>query len=457
MGKTEFDFDYLVIGSGPAGGTAALMAAKAGLKVALIESDKWGGPSINSVDVPYRAALNFAHLYTKSIRGLRFGISSSNLRYNYPTAQNWQVFAARRASKDIKKNFENAGIECIRGSAHFLSPYEIAVGQKRISSNKILIATGATLAESGISGLDYIEHYTSKNALNIGRPPKTLVVIGGGSTGCEIAQYYAELGSKVVILELTDRLLPREDLEVGQLMTQHFEENHHIKVLAESRAISIEQDKINKRVVFMRGGVERTLHTDAIVVATGSRPDIEDLGLENAGVKAAKKGIKVNKMLQTSIKHIYAAGDAIDANSSTERAIYEGALATSNLFNRNKDTANYDGFMRTTDTYPQIATVGITEDDCLKRDKKFKKTIVPLSSVASSNTNDFYVGFVKMIADKQGKVLGATVICPEAEQVAQEVVIALRHHLSVEDLASAPHPNYSWNDAVRLAANRLSF
>ncbi|MBQ6510537.1 NAD(P)/FAD-dependent oxidoreductase [Candidatus Saccharibacteria bacterium] len=457
MGKTKFDFDYLVIGSGPAGGTAALMAAKAGLKVALIESDKWGGPSINSVDVPYRAALNFAHLYTKSIRGLRFGISSSNLRYNYPTAQNWQVFAARRASKDIKKNFENAGIECIRGSAHFLSPYEIAVGQKRISSNKILIATGATLAESGISGLDYIEHYTSKNALNIGRPPKTLVVIGGGSTGCEIAQYYAELGSKVVILELTDRLLPREDLEVGQLMTQHFEENHHIKVLAESRAISIEQDKINKRVVFMRGGVERTLHTDAIVVATGSRPDIEDLGLENAGVKAAKKGIKVNKMLQTSIKHIYAAGDAIDANSSTERAIYEGALATSNLFNRNKDTANYDGFMRTTDTYPQIATVGITEDDCLKRDKKFKKTIVPLSSVASSNTNDFYVGFVKMIADKQGKVLGATVICPEAEQVAQEVVIALRHHLSVEDLASAPHPNYSWNDAVRLAANRLSF
>ena len=360
MGKTKFDFDYLVIGSGPAGGTAALMAAKAGLKVALIESDKWGGPSINSVDVPYRAALNFAHLYTKSIRGLRFGISSSNLRYNYPTAQNWQVFAARRASKDIKKNFENAGIECIRGSAHFLSPYEIAVGQKRISSNKILIATGATLAESGISGLDYIEHYTSKNALNIGRPPKTLVVIGGGSTGCEIAQYYAELGSKVVILELTDRLLPREDLEVGQLMTQHFEENHHIKVLAESRAISIEQDKINKRVVFMRGGVERTLHTDAIVVATGSRPDIEDLGLENAGVKAAKKGIKVNKMLQTSIKHIYAAGDAIDANSSTERAIYEGALATSNLFNRNKDTANYDGFMRTTDTYPQIATVGIT-------------------------------------------------------------------------------------------------
>lgn len=457
MGKTKFDFDYLVIGSGPAGGTAALMAAKAGLKVALIESDKWGGPSVNFRDVPYRAAFNFAHLYTKSLRGLRFGISSANLRYNYPTAQNWQGFSARRASKDIKKNFEDAGIECIRGNAHFLSPYEVAVGERRISANKILIATGAVPAENGIAGLDHIEHYTPRNALSINRPPKTLVVIGGGPTGCEIAQYYAELGSKVVILELTDRLLPHEDLEVGQLMTDHFEENHHIKVLTESRAISIEQDRINKRVVFMRGGMERTLHTDFIVVATGSRPAIEDLGLENAGVRATKQGIKVNKMLQTSIKHIYAAGDAIDAKSSTERAIYEGALATSNLFNRNKDTANYDGFIRTVDTYPQIATVGATEDDCLRRDRKIKKTIVPLSSISAANTSDFYVGFVKMIADKQGKVIGATIICPEAELVAEEVVLAIRHHLSVEDLASAPHPAFGWNDAIRLAANRLSF
>ncbi len=457
MGKTKFDFDYLVIGSGPAGGTAALMAAKAGLKVALIESDKWGGPSVTSRDVPYRAAFNFAHLYTKALRGIRFGISSANLRYNYPTAQNWQGFAARRSSKNIKKNFEDAGIECIRGSAHFLSPYEVAVGEKRISASKILIASGAVPAENGIAGLDHIEHCTPKNALTINRPPKTLIIIGGGPTGCEVAQYYAELGSKIAILELTDRLLPHEDLEVGQLMTGHFEENHHIKVLTESRAISIEQDKINKRVVFMRGGMEHILHADAIVVATGSRPAIEDLGLENAGVKATKQGIKVSKTLQTSIKHIYAAGDAIDAKSSTERAIYESALATSNLFNRNKDIANYSGFMRVIDTYPQVATVGVTEDDCLKRDKKIKKAIIPLSSISAANINDFYVGFVKMLADKQGKVIGATIICPEAELVAEEVSLAIRHHLSVEDLASAPHPASSWNDAVRLAANRLSF
>lgn len=456
MGKAEFEFDYLVIGSGPAGGTAALMAAKAGLKTALIESNQWGGPSANSRDVPYRAALNFSHLYMKSLRSLRFGISSANLRYNYPTAQSWQGFAARRAGKNIKKDFEDAGIECIKGSAYFLSPYEVAVGEKRISAKKILIATGATSADDGISGTDHIEHYTPENALNINRPPKTLVVVGGGPTGCEIAQYYAELGSKVVILELTDRLLPYEDLEVGQLVAQHFEENYHIKVLTESRAISIEQDRINKRVVFMRGGLAHALHTDFIIIATGSKPAVEGIGLENAGVKASKKGIKVSKTLQTSIKHIYAAGDVIDAKSSTERAIYEGALATSNLFNRNKDTANYDGFMRTIDIDPQVAIVGVTEDDCLKRDRKIRKVVIPLSSVSASNTNDFYVGFVKMIADRQGKVIGATVVCPDAELVAQEVVLAIRHHLSVEDLASAPHSAFGWSDAVRLAANRLA-
>lgn len=452
----KFEFDYIVIGSGPAGSTAALMAAKAGLKVALVEANKWGGSSLNFRDIPYRAALNFSHLYAKAIRGSRFGISSANLRYNYPTVQNWQDFVTKRAGRNSKKVFEDAGVTCIHATANFLSPYEISAGSRRLSAPKILIATGARPADSGITGLDSVEYYVPDTALNIPRPPRTLAIVGGGTTGCELAQHYATLGTKVIIFDLTNRLLPREDEEVGQVVSQYFEENLRIKVLTESRVVSIEPGRPSKKVVFLRDGQEKAIFADTVILATGTTPNFADLGLENAGVKFAKSGIKTLKTLQTSIKHIAAAGDVLDASATTERAAYEGALATSNLFNRSKELVNYNGFIRTTDIYPPIATVGITEDDCIKRDKKIKKVIVPLSSISASNTHDFRIGFIKLLADKQGKVLGATIMCPEAELVAEEIALSLRHKLSVTDLASTPHVATSWGELVRVAASKLS-
>ena len=202
----KFDYEYLVIGSGAAGSAAALLAAGLGVKTAIVEADRWGGTTLNYRDVPYAAALGFAQRYTEAVDGTRFGMSSANLRYNYPTVLNWQATAVRRAGGGNRKVFENAGIDCYHGFAQFISPHEIAVGEQQISSEKFLLATGTDLAVSGISGVELVNCWSPDTALRMAKLPKALMVVGGGSTGCEIAEYFAALGVQVLIAEAQRRL-----------------------------------------------------------------------------------------------------------------------------------------------------------------------------------------------------------------------------------------------------------
>lgn len=456
--KKKFDYDLIVLGSGSAGSAAALAAANAGLKVALVENDKWGGSSLNSTDVPRRAAFQFSHLHHEAVKGARFGLSSANLRYNFPTALNWRTLAMRRAGANSKKPFESAKIACVSGLANFLSPYEVAVGDKILAAQKFVIATGSKPNTENISGIESATCLTAADALRLRRLPKSVFIIGAGSTGCELANYFAELGSSVVLADLAGRILPREDEEVGQLLASYFENSLHIKVLTQSRVIAIERspniDNVQK-VIFLRGGQEKSIKVDAIILATGSLPRT-DLGLENAGVKFNKEGIIVDNMLRTSMKHICAAGDCLGGESSIERSAYEGALAASNLLGKTKNLRNYEGFIRVTDTNPAVATTGLTEDACVKQGIKCQKAVLPLSSVSAANTADFRYGFVKLLADSKDKLLGATVVCPNAELVIQEVATAVRHKFTVTQLASTPHVSSSWSELVHLAARKLA-
>ncbi|MBQ3309085.1 NAD(P)/FAD-dependent oxidoreductase [Candidatus Saccharibacteria bacterium] len=452
MGK-RFDFEYIIVGGGVAGITAAKKLARAKRKVALIEQNQWGGAGEYSRDVPAKTLFSFSHLYARAVAGTKYGISGANLRYNYPTVLHWRdKILAKTIPK--KKELEDLGITCLKGKAHFVSQYDVAVGDGKISAGKFLITTGAEPDYNGISGTDIVKFLTPETALNIARPPKAALVVGGGASGLEIAQYYAELGAKVVIVELASRLLPKEDEEVGQVVEQYFTKRLGIKVFTKTRVIALEKDKTGSKVIFMRNGQERAVKIDTIVLATGSKP-ATDIGLANAGVSFDKTGIVVDKTLQTSSRNIFAAGDVIGGSSSTEKAIYTAEIAVSNMVGRTKTYVNFDGFMRTVDTDPQIATVGLTEDDLAKRSKKYRKVLVPLSAVRAAITQDNRIGFLKLLADKDGKVLGATAVCPEAEDVLQEVALAIRHNLPLVQIASTPHSASSWTELVRLAAKSL--
>ena len=243
----RFDYDLAVIGSGDAGGKAALIAAESGQRVVLIEANKWGGSSLNVSNVPLGALFHASQIYKKALEGGKFGISSNGLRYNYPTINSWKNTAMRRAKANGKADFEEAGIVCIKGKARFISKKELAVGEEIIRAKNYLIATGASILDTGIKIPENVDYWLPEDVLNILRPPKSLFIIGAGSTGCELAQYFATLGTEVVIADIAGRLLPREDEEVGQVMDEIFSKDK-IKVLTQSRVIALEKD--NQTYVF---------------------------------------------------------------------------------------------------------------------------------------------------------------------------------------------------------------
>ena len=454
----KYDFDLVVIGSGAAGIAAAKMARNAKLRVAIVEKAKLGGSELNTRDVPYAAGMHFSHLYVQAVYGSRFGISSENLRFNYATATHWREKVTNRMGADLKKELEEAKIQYFRGKARFVNAHEVAIGSSgKLSADKILIATGSRQRESGIFGLEEVPYLMPENALTVERPPMTVMVVGGGSSGVEIAQYFAELGSKVAIAEVAERLLPREDEEVGKTVEELFDKRFDIRVLKQSRVIAVERDAISIKVIFLRDGQEKMVRVETVVIATGTEPAIAELDLEKAGVKLTRSGnIRVDKTLQTSARNIFAAGDVLGGDSSTERAEYEGGLAVKNILKRNSNYANYSGFIRVTDTDPQIATVGLTEDDLNRRARKYNSVVVPLSNVVASRTYDLKTGFIKMLASKDGKLLGATIMAPGAAEIIQEVAVMVRHNFSVMEIASTPHVAMSWSDLVRLAARELA-
>lgn len=451
----KFDYQYIVIGSGAAGSAAALLAAGIGARTAIVEADRWGGTTLNYRDVPYGAALGFAQGYAEAVAGSRFGMSSASLRYNYPTVLNWQAAAVRRAGGGSRKIFENAGIDCYHGAARFISPYEIAVGNRQISGEKFLLATGTNLAVSGITGIEEVSCWSPDTVLRMAKLPKVLLVIGGGSTGCEIAEYFAALGVQVLIAEAQDRLLPREDPEASSVIESRFKRRYQIEVLTESRVVALTQDARSKQAIFVRGGQEKSVRVDAIVLATTPEP-ATDFGLENAGVKYSYRGVAVNQNLRTSNGHIWAAGDILGGESSTEKATYEAKLATTNALRRTSNEVDYTGFVRLTATLPKVAKVGLNELECMQIGQKYRAALIPIDTVSASNTNDFRDGFVKMLVSPKQNILGATVVAPEADLVIQEIAVAIRNGLRAPEIAATPHVATSWSEAVRIAARELS-
>ncbi|MCX6728275.1 MAG: NAD(P)/FAD-dependent oxidoreductase [Candidatus Saccharibacteria bacterium] len=454
--KNTFDYDLIVIGSGPGGSAAATMAANDGKRVAIIESSVFGGESPNYSDIPTKALLHAANLYDEARHGDRFGLRSSTLGYNYPSLRAWKELAVTRTGTGgNRKYYEKQGIDTFIGLAHFLSPNEISVNRRHLSASNFLIATGATWTIPEIPGLDKIKYLTPRTILETLRPPKSLMIIGGGDTGIEIAQLMAIFGTKIYIAEQASHLLPHHDSEIGELMERILGEQKGVTSLTHCRVVSVEKDGLQKRVTISRGETEKSIRVDEVLVAAGRSPMV-DLGLENAGVKFTANGIAVNDHLQTNVKHIYAAGEVLGRNSHTHSALMESQVAASNIFDKTKITPNYKAMTEIIFTNPGIATVGLSEYDCLKRDLPINKAIAPLNIIARSNTSDFRDGFVKIVTDKNGIILGASVVAPHAAEIIHELSLAVKHDMTAYQIAETPHAFLSWSEAVRVAASKLS-
>lgn len=456
MARQKYDYDFIAIGSGAAGSVAADIVARAGKRVAIIENDALGGECVNWGCVPTKALLHAANIYDEAKRGQRFGIRSAALGYNYPTLKAWKELAVKRTgATNSEKYYQTQGIDLFRGDAHFISPHEITVNRRHLSAANFLIATGSRWMIPPIEGIDTVPHLTARGALELNRPPKSMFVVGGGAVGCEFADLFSTFGSKIYIADFAPRLLPREDEEVSRLIEDQYKKQRGMEILTKTKVISVAKDGVLIRVNYLRGGVEHTVKVEHLLLATGKIPNA-DIGLENAGVEYNTHGLEVDSQLQTTAKHIYGAGDILGRYLFTHTAVYESRIVAHNVLHRQKISPDYSAVPRVIWLTPEVASVGMTEADCLRRDLPINKAVAPVNIIGRSNVSDTRDGFAKVITDKKGVLIGGSIVGPHAGEMIHELTLAIQHGMTASDVANTLHAYPSWNEVIRVACAKVA-
>ncbi len=455
MAKQKYDFDLIVIGSGAGGSVAADIVATAGKRVALIEGDTLGGECPNWGCVPTKALLHAANIYDAAKHGAQFGIRGTAIGYNYPSVKAWKDLAVKRTGAATgERYYQSRGISVFHGDAHFINAHEVTVNRRHLSSAHFLIATGSHWLVPDIQGLNTVPYLTARTALELNRPPKSLFIIGAGAVGSEFAELFSIFGSKIYLADISPRVLSKEDEEVGELVGEYFARERGMEILSSTKVVRVQKEGIMVRVTYIRGGEEHSVRVDAVMVATGKAPTV-DLGLENAGVEYTPKGIEVNEHLTTSQPHIFAAGDVLGRNMFTHMGVYESRIAAHNVLHKQKVSPNYKAVPRVTFVTPEVASVGLSEAVCLKRDLHVKTAIATLNIIGRSNAHNFRDGFCKVITDKRGVLLGATVVAPHAGEIIHELTLAIQHNMTAHDVANTLHAFPTWSEIVRVACGKI--
>lgn len=455
MAKQKYDYDLIVIGSGAGGSVAADIVASAGKRVAIVEADMMGGQAPNWGCVPSKALLESAKVLNTAKQADTFGIRASTAGFNYPSVKAWKDLAVKRTgAHNSAKYYQSKGIGLYHGHAHFISPHEITVNRRHLSAEHFLIATGSQWTELGVPISERVTPLNARTILDLPKPPKSLFIIGGGTVGVEFAELFASFGTNVYIAEEAPRLLPREDQEVSQLVEAVLAKRRSVHVLTKAKITGITLDGISPRIEFLRGGEQHTVKADHVLVAVGKQPAV-DIGLENAGVEYDKRGIATNEFLQTNVKHIYAAGDVLGRHMYTHVGIVESRIVAHNILQKQKVSPDYKAVPRVTFLTPEVASVGMSEEDCLKRDLRIKTAIVPVNVVTRANVSNAMDGFAKVITDKNGVLIGASIVSAHAGDVIHELGLAIQYGLTASQVANTMHAFPTWSEAVRVACAKI--
>ena len=455
MAKVTYDFDLIVIGSGPAGSLAAESAARAGKRVAVIEQGVLGGSAPTVGDLPLQALLSAAHAFGEARQAAPFGIRTNTVGYNYPSIKNWKDQVVRRSGVASTGDYlRGRGISVFKGRAHFLSPNQLSIARRHLSAEKILIATGVSPAIPNIPGLETVDYLTAETIIDLIRPPKTLLVIGAGSTGVQLAELFAIFGTKVHLLESKKRILPKRDDEVSETLSDIFHNQRGMEIITSASVVSVKKESPLIRVNYLSGEHEHSVKVEKVLVTTGRTPNI-DIGLENADVEYDRSGIHTDNHLMTSSRSIFAAGAVTGRSESTQAALAHGKIVARNLWGRNLVTIDQSSLSHVIWTSPEVATVGASETSLVREDIKFYRSLVPNSAITRANVANFSVGFSKVITDHKGVLLGATIMAPHAAETIGIASLAINKGMTAGELAELVVPFGSWAEALRLACAKV--
>ena len=438
----RFETNLIVIGAGSAGLIASLIAATVRAKVTLIEKGRMGGDCLNTGCVPSKTLIRSAKIahYLKDAQ--RYGLQNVSGEVDFGAVmQRVRDAIATIAPNDSIERFTSLGVDCVTGAARILDPWTVEVGGRRISGRNIVLATGAVPFVPPIPGIAEVGALTSDDVWALRELPRRLVVMGAGPIGCELAQSFQRLGSQVTLIDMADRVLPKEDPDVSELIASVLR-SEGIEVLTGHKAERFEMGA-QKQLIATCQGRSVGITFDEVLVAVGRRAHTQSLGLEDLGIELNRDGtVVVDRYLRTSVRSIYACGDVAGPYQFTHMASHQAWYAAVNaLFGRvRKFKVNYAVVPWATYTDPEVARVGLSVEEARAAGIDVEVTRHELAHVDRAIADGETRGFIKVLTRPgSDQVLGATIVAPQAGELIAEYVLAMTHGLGLKKLMGTIH------------------
>lgn len=434
-------FDVMVIGAGSAGRYGAQAAAKCGAKVGLVETGPFGGLCILKGCMPTKAYLRSSDLVGLMKKAPHVGVYPGKmvgLRFDEIKERKDRLIQemAAYAKESIEKT---PNITLLSGKARFLSKEEVQVGQANYSCEKVLIATGSRVVIPPFPGLEEAGYITSDDALELEAIPQSLVLLGGGAEALEFGQFFNRMGTRVTLLQRSEHILSREDLDIGIALADYLREDG-IDLHTGVRVIGMERVGMGRKVSFESGGVTKTVEAEIIMVATGRTGNVEGLHLDAAGVTLSENGVEVNGFLQTRNANIYAAGDVTGILQVVNMATYQGAIAGENLVKGPVHKTDTRVIPRAVFSDPEYARVGLSEREAEEQGIAIRVGKFPFSDLGKAIVTDRMEGFIKILADPvRGEILGVQILGAEASNLIHQGVMAMHFRATLSEYARISH------------------
>jgi pyruvate/2-oxoglutarate dehydrogenase complex dihydrolipoamide dehydrogenase (E3) component len=453
----KYDHQIIVIGGGSAGLVVAAGAAGLGADVALVEREKMGGECLNSGCVPSKSFLRCAHRAAEIRESAGFGIIASLNGIDMEALFERVGGVIREIEPhDSEERFRSLGVNVVRGEARILGPHSVRVAEKEMSAKYIVIATGSEALVPPVRGLSVVPFYTNRNIFSLKKLPSNLVVLGGGAIGLELGQGFSHLGSKVTVIDMMDRLFARDDREVGPLMEklirgEGIEFHLRAKIIEviqkdASGFVRIEKDKKIIEVPF-----------DAILVALGRKAVTDGLGLAEAGVAVDEKGyVKTNLRQQTSAPGIYACGDVCGPYQFTHMAGYQAGIVLRNIIFKYPAKCDYSAVPWVTYTRPEVAHAGYTEEAAKGKGLFGESIFCDFSENDRARTEGDIPGFLNIVTDKKGRIIGATIVGRKAGEMIALSVMAIGRKLKATCFMNMVFPYPTESEIYGLASRNIA-
>ena len=454
-------FDVIFIGGGPAGYVGAIRCAQLGLSTAVVEREGLGGTCVLWGCIPAKALLESAAIATRLQHAREFGVTVGDVKLEYGVAMKRSRGVSQQNSKGVEFLFKKNKITWLKGTAKLVGKNSVSIKmadgkEERHEAKKgIVISTGSRVKGLPQIGLELNKTtvLSSDEALILESAPKTMAIVGAGAVGCEFADVFSAFGTQVTLIEVLPGILPLEDADCSKELERSFKKRK-IDVLTGARISNVKTGKSSVSMTVEVGGEKRTIEVEKVLIAAGRAPNVEDLGLKEQGVQLTERGfIKIDAKMATSAPGIYAIGDVAGPPMLAHKGEREGITVAEILAGKPTHGVNYGNIPSATYCHPEVASIGLTEQQCKDKKLDYKVGRFNFSANGRARTSGETEGFVKIIRDaKYGEILGAHIIGAHATELIHELAVARENEFTVEEVDLAIHAHPTLSEAIMEAA-----